>query len=101
MRDRFLITVVIPVALGSSLLVACSRGPAQATHTVEWYLAHNVDRAAMVERCANNPGTLEETPDCVNAFAAAQRADIGSLRKLPPLGLMNRAGKPPPAPRTP
>lgn len=80
------------------MLGACSQEPPQAAHTVDWYLAHKSDRAGAVERCANDPGTLGKTPDCVNAFAAAQRADLGSLRNLPPLGLTSAPMKPRAAP---
>lgn len=86
MRVKFL-TLMLPLVAGASSLIACSRDPTAAPRTVAWYLSHTADRASMVERCANDPGTLGTTPDCINAFAAAQRADIGSLKNLPPMGL--------------
>lgn len=87
-RSSLLTTLVV-----CGLLSGCSRESTPAAYTVHWYLAHPVDRATTVERCANDPGTLENTPDCLNAVAAVQQADIGSLRTLPPLGLAGqRAG---------
>ena len=92
MRLKFL-TLMLPIVVGSPFLTACSRGPTAAQHTVNWYLSHTADRASMVERCANDPGTLGKTPDCINAFAAAQRADIGSLKNLPLMGLPQGTAK--------
>jgi hypothetical protein len=40
--------------------------------------------------CANDPGTVGATPDCVNAREAERRASIGSLRTLPPLKLPDK-----------
>lgn len=94
MRDRSRVSLIISVLAGCGALAACSRAPVATAHTVGWYLANDADRTSMVERCANDPGTLGKSPDCINAFAAAQRADIGSLRKLPPMGLMDRSKKP-------
>lgn len=84
---------VLAAIAAYGVLGACSQ---QAPHayTVDWYLAHTSDRTAAVEQCANDPGTLGKTPDCVNAFAAAQRADLGSLKNLPPLGLTSAPTKP-------
>lgn len=47
----------------------------------------------MVGRCENDPGTLGKTPACVNAMAAAAQVGIGSLRDLPPMGLVEGEGK--------
>lgn len=98
MADHFHPIPMISMIAGCAVLAACSRAPVTAAHTVDWYLSHTPDRASIVERCGNDPGTLGKTPDCVNAFAAAQRADIGSLRKLPPMGLMDGGEKPQAAP---
>jgi hypothetical protein len=40
-----------------------------------------------MKTCLNDPGTLERTPDCVNAKEAERRAGIGSLKSLAPLKL--------------
>jgi hypothetical protein len=98
MADHVRLTLMISMIAGCGVLAACSRASVTAAHTVDWYLSHAADRASMVERCANDPGTLGKTPDCVNAFAAAQRADFGSLRRLPPMGLMDGGGNPHAAP---
>lgn len=67
---------------------ACAPSPEAPHHTVEYYRDHPADRAElMAAACANDPGALGKTPDCVNARVAASHADIGSLRELPPMGL--------------
>ena len=83
--------IALAVLLACAALASCSRE--SAAHTVAWYLAHAADRRAMVGRCENDPGTLGKTPECVNAMAAAAQAGIGSLRDLPPMGLVEGEGK--------
>jgi len=93
MSLRVSCVVAASFVLTCALLGSCSHEASPAAHSVDWYLAHVADRETAVQRCANDPGTLKDTPDCVNATAAAQRADIGSLRNLPPLGLTPRQEK--------
>jgi hypothetical protein len=80
-------TLAVSLLLACGLLGSCARS-IQSAHTVDWYLAHPADRRALMHRCANDPGTLRHRPDCINARAAAARAGIGSLRNLPPMGLL-------------
>lgn len=58
-----------------------------ATATVEYYRAHREARDAMLAACANDPGRLAATAECVNAKAAASIEGQGSSRDLPPLDL--------------
>lgn len=81
--------------LGLLELTGCSRGT-EARHTVDEYRADAALRHAEVERCRRDPGTLRDTPDCINAETAAAFEDRVRLRDLPPVGL-DRA----PAPREP
>lgn len=69
------------------LLSACSPEPERARYTVEDYRANDALREAKVKECTNDPGTLGQTPDCVNALSAASLEGRGSLRKSPPVGL--------------
>jgi hypothetical protein len=68
-------------------LSACAQAPDHARHTVEDYRADRTLRDTTLKACANDPGTLGKTPDCVNAQSAAALEGAGSLRKLPPLKL--------------
>ena len=80
----------------------CTRSPAPATVTVEYFRAHADARAAALQACANNPGDLREDPTCINARQAARIEDAGSLRALPSLGLPGPAAErpaPPPGPK--
>lgn len=65
---------------------ACAPSPDQ-HRTVEFYRANAEARQTKVAECANDPGALGKTPDCVNARQAAAIEDVGSLRDLPPMGL--------------
>ena len=69
-------------------LAACGRGPGGGgTHSVDYYRARAAERAAMLSTCANDPGDLRDSPNCVNAREAARVEDVGSLKSLPPMGL--------------
>jgi len=81
---RAAIAISVLLALG-----ACTREPESAP-TVEWFRAHEKERQAVVQECANDPGQLGTTPRCVNALDAEGRESAGSLRDLPPMNL----GKP-------
>jgi hypothetical protein len=66
---------------------ACAPAPEQARHTVQDYREDRILRQGALTRCANDPGTLRNSPDCVNAQAAERAVGVGSLRDLPPLQL--------------
>ncbi len=71
------------VSLASLALAGCfEQKPLEETKSVEFYSQNSADRAAMVKRCADNPGELKETPNCVNAMQAEKAATSGSLKKL-------------------
>jgi hypothetical protein len=65
----------------------CSREAAVARHTVEEYRTDKSLREVVFRDCANDPGTLRNTPDCVNAQEAERLESYGSLRESGPIGL--------------
>jgi hypothetical protein len=74
-------------------LAACSRGPGGGgTLTVDYYRRHAAERAATLSKCANDPGDLRDSPNCVNAREAARVEGVGSLKSLPPMSLPVRQG---------
>lgn len=75
------------VGLVLTLLYGCSPGPDVARHTVAEYRADAELRREVFAQCTNDPGTLAETPDCVNAREAERLESLGSLRNQPPVGL--------------
>jgi hypothetical protein len=66
---------------------ACAPAPEPARHTVAEYREDRMMRQGELDRCTNDPGTLKDSPDCINARAAERAAGVGSLRDLPPLQL--------------
>jgi hypothetical protein len=76
-------------AVGMALLAlaACSPEPPAATHTVADYRANAELRRDTFARCANDPGTLGRTPDCINAREATRLEETRSVRTLPPIEL--------------
>jgi hypothetical protein len=68
-------------------VAGCSPAPPVARHTVEEYRADAALRASTLDTCANDPGTLREHPDCLNAQRAAALEGRGSLRSSGPVGL--------------
>lgn len=77
----------IVVTIGA---VACAPSPEPTHQTVEYYRANRDARDAKLAECANDPGALGQTPDCINARQAA-RLDVKSLRDLAPLDLPGAA----------
>jgi hypothetical protein len=72
----------ILIAIASvAATVACTPAPEKARHTVEEYLANDGLRKEQFARCANDPGSIGKTPDCINAAEAERRAGLGSFSK--------------------
>jgi hypothetical protein len=74
----------IAVTIGSA---ACAPSPDPMHQTVDYYVENREARQARLAECANDPGALGQTPDCINARQAAALESIGSLRDLPPMQL--------------
>jgi hypothetical protein len=53
-----------------AIFILIFAGCGEKVQTVEWYKEHHDERKAQVEKCINNPGKLEKTPNCINAKAA-------------------------------
>lgn len=83
---RWCLGIVVTIGIA-----ACAPSPEPPHQTVEYYQANREAREARVAECANDPGGLGKTPDCINAKKAAAIEDIGSLRDLPPMGLLKEA----------
>lgn len=62
----------------------------QTPPTVEYFRAHQEERVAQIGRCANDPGSLKDSPACVNAQQAADLERHDSLRNLPSMGLQEQ-----------
>jgi hypothetical protein len=87
---------VLGVRFGLGIVVtaisaaACTPAPDRAAHTVLEYREDQALRRAEFARCANDPGTLADTPDCRNVREAKRLAEPDSLRSLPPLQLPSK-----------
>jgi len=55
----------------TTLILACT--PKADPHSVEYYLDNKDARLQRIKECDNNPGTLKDDPDCINARQAAIR----------------------------
>ncbi len=74
----------------AATITGCGEAPPVARHTVAEYRADKALRWEIFNQCVNDPGTLRETPDCVNAIEAERLESRGSLRKSAPIGLGNK-----------
>jgi hypothetical protein len=64
--------ILVGLVLSGFLGVAgCTKESLEPVQTVEWYKTHEAERMAVLQKCMNNPGQLEGTPNCVNARGAA------------------------------
>nr|WP_297459450.1 EexN family lipoprotein [uncultured Halomonas sp.] len=73
------IVVLISVALTGCFDDTPDTGPLQ---TVDWFKAHDDKRKVTLETCGNNPGELQETPNCINALQAERTLSSGEPFEL-------------------
>jgi len=67
--------------------VACAPAPPPAEYDVAYFRQHASERDRQLAVCANNPGSLGNHPDCINAREAARIEGVGSLQALPTMEL--------------
>ena len=87
------LVVVLPAMAIWGGMASCTREPQTARHTVAEYRANADWRREEIALCANNPGSLGRSADCVNAREADRLEGIGTVRGLPPVGLSSSASK--------
>jgi len=81
------VRLCLEIVVTLSAVTACAPVPNHAQHSVDYYRSHPTVLQVTLERCTNDPGRLGRTPDCINARLAARIEGIGSLKRLPPMGL--------------
>ncbi len=82
--------VVVAIFCASFFITGCNEKNVEPVQTVDWFKEHKAERDAMLEKCRNNPGELEETPNCINAGRAESSitwSSKGRGLKLDPKGL--------------
>jgi hypothetical protein len=79
---RYCLGIVVTVGAA----VSCAPAPDPAK-TVTYYREHAEELDAALKRCADDPGSLGNQPECANTREAARLEGIGSQRDLPPLDL--------------
>lgn len=77
----------IVAALATAGVAACTREVNVARYTVAEYRANAALRRGAFANCVNDPGTLGESADCINAREAELLEARGSLRDKPKIGL--------------
>ena len=78
---RVTTAIASAAVIAAALLAGCNdKAPEEVVQTVDWYKANAPERAATLARCANNPGELATTPNCVNANRAEQAQVWGSRK---------------------
>lgn len=65
----------------TALLAACSEPPSETVITVSEFLADESLRADHIRKCRDNPGELEQTPNCRNAEEAEGKARLERMNK--------------------
>lgn len=69
---------LILLVLASSL-VGCKE---EKVHDVQYYLDHPEERKEQVGKCRNNPGEIEDAPNCQNALTAEARSSSSGTRPI-------------------
>lgn len=62
--------ILMSVLAGLSASSCTKPEPPPPPKTVAYYKEHTAERDARIAVCKNDPGTLKNDPDCVNASAA-------------------------------
>lgn len=70
----------VRIALAAAVLLAYPAAaqplPPEGQRTVQWYAAHDAERTRVRHICLNDPGHLENSPDCINAKRGDLQAAI-------------------------
>ncbi len=70
-------TLCILLLLSLGILAGCNE---KEVKTVQWYTEHPEERTAQIKLCADNPGKLENNPNCINARQAYLQDSGGDPR---------------------
>ena len=75
---------VAVLAVATTSLAGCfeSEKVIEPVQNVEWFKSNDNVRKETLEKCANNPGELKETPNCKNALEAETQLSSGSLKNV-------------------
>src|SRR5688500_7588275 len=83
--------IAVPVAASMiliSILAGCeTRSTPDEVRPVDWYEAHDAERAAKLADCMTNPRTLDATPDCINASRAENNVKANTKWATPDEGV--------------
>lgn len=94
MKKKTAIVSLAASALLVSMLAGCeTRNKGEEVRSIDWYESHNTERAEKLAECMANPGTLDGTPNCVNASRAENNVKAGTkwgtesegVRTTPPI----------------
>ena len=82
---RHIMLLGIAIALMSGTTACSAESAKEETHTVDWYMAPENKAAleAKLQECQNNPGELQNTPNCQNA----KQADLKLFTSQPLINL--------------
>jgi hypothetical protein len=77
----------VVAALAAVATTACTPDVNVARYAVQEYRANATLRREIFAKCRNDPGTLGQSADCINAREAELLESRGPLRDHAPLGL--------------
>lgn len=61
------------ILLAGVALVAFA-GCNEKVNTVDYYVEHEQEREAKLKECLNNPGAMQNNPNCINAHVALNKS---------------------------
>ncbi len=50
-------------------------------HAIDWYMANDDARKTVIATCDNDPGHLQNDPDCINAKKADNQVGVDNVKK--------------------
>ena len=77
----------LELSLATVLALVCAGcgSSSGSARTVSYFQAHPKERESVFKRCADDPGTLGKSAECVNAERAEEIEGIGSFSQLAPM----------------
>nr|WP_313015161.1 EexN family lipoprotein [Brucella intermedia] len=75
---RYLIIVIAALSLA-----ACDNKQSEkkTTNSVQYYLDHAGERKTQISLCDDNPGELDNDPNCINAYEADKKAMFSDMER--------------------
>ena len=71
---------IVIKGLLSCIALFVLNGCDEKVYTVDYYFDHRDEMEAKLKECKNNPGVMQNNPNCVNAATASRKSVVKPLK---------------------